>query len=499
MRLSEESVAAKLSGHYDRTIVQVKSYQDSHETPSPNETVHRLVERWHLGNIHSTKDQRIRATCSDTLEIGVSPLIYGRRAFEIFPSFSKRKPELRSQVVRNSAHNSCLARGIRGCLPRELDHTVFITSYFGCFPPLLQPLFLLSLLLPALYSSLTFEFIQVEIRGHDHMVGGILMRLGANPLRLLGRKIMQGDMHRGKEGLGSNDLLKCGMLHNCSTIAAHAPQLLHNHSKSIPRARQSLHYRYKTALHAPQLLHVLHYRSTIAPQSFHNPSTIVPHTPQSAVGCDSLGARRANVMVGLTSKSSMRRGVDQQAVEMVKGVRDRSRGEWPRVGQGKAIFRISANTIECLKVVWDTCLLAAVPWPPSWISLFPLECRVFPSKSLKFPPEECEKFYCLLLGAPLIVFSKLKKQVPEAREIGLRDRSHTPEVGSRASLARKVTETSIQDIREGLKCVRLGRLGRLYDQRLGPGRWLTSLKTKGQRPAGGGVVRGSVPSGDLDR
>ncbi|KAJ8872425.1 hypothetical protein PR048_026029 [Dryococelus australis] len=29
---------------------------------------------------------------------------------------------------------------------------------------------------------------------------------GANPLRLLGRKIMQGDMHRGKEGLGSHGL-----------------------------------------------------------------------------------------------------------------------------------------------------------------------------------------------------------------------------------------------------------------------------------------------------
>ncbi|KAJ8880221.1 hypothetical protein PR048_016687 [Dryococelus australis] len=36
--------------------------------------------------------------------------------------------------------------------------------------------------------------------------GEILLRLGAKPLRLLGRKIMQGDMHRGREGLDSHGL-----------------------------------------------------------------------------------------------------------------------------------------------------------------------------------------------------------------------------------------------------------------------------------------------------
>ncbi|KAJ8876001.1 hypothetical protein PR048_023909 [Dryococelus australis] len=51
-------------------------------------------------------------------------------------------------------------------------------------------------------------------------VGGILVHLRANHLRLLGRKIMQGDMHRGKEGLGSHGLLFGGMTTSLSVLRA---------------------------------------------------------------------------------------------------------------------------------------------------------------------------------------------------------------------------------------------------------------------------------------
>ncbi|KAJ8875032.1 hypothetical protein PR048_022922 [Dryococelus australis] len=50
--------------------------------------------------------------------------------------------------------------------------------------------------------------------------GGILLRLRANPLRLLGRKIMQGNMHRGKEGFGSHGLHFGAMTTSLSVLRA---------------------------------------------------------------------------------------------------------------------------------------------------------------------------------------------------------------------------------------------------------------------------------------
>ncbi|KAJ8884319.1 hypothetical protein PR048_016176 [Dryococelus australis] len=56
--------------------------------------------------------------------------------------------------------------------------------------------------------------------GATSMADEILLRLRANPLRLLGRKIMQGDMHCGKEGLGSHGLHFGAMTTSLSVLRA---------------------------------------------------------------------------------------------------------------------------------------------------------------------------------------------------------------------------------------------------------------------------------------
>ncbi|KAJ8866582.1 hypothetical protein PR048_032441 [Dryococelus australis] len=53
---------------------------------------------------------------------------------------------------------------------------------------------------------------------YDPKVGLALLRLRANHLRQLGREIMQGDMHRGKEGLGSHGLHFGAMITSLSVL-----------------------------------------------------------------------------------------------------------------------------------------------------------------------------------------------------------------------------------------------------------------------------------------
>ncbi|KAJ8874590.1 hypothetical protein PR048_025456, partial [Dryococelus australis] len=77
--------------------------------------------------------------------------------------------------------------------------------------------------------------------------GGILLRLRVNPSRLLGRKIMQGDMNRGKEGLGSHGLHFGAMTTSLSVLRA---SLNYEKGKTVKRDRTTA----LRSMPAPELL-----------------------------------------------------------------------------------------------------------------------------------------------------------------------------------------------------------------------------------------------------